>query len=455
MVLTNKNVLVIGLAVTGVPLVKVLLYMGAKVTVNDLKKEKELSDSLKELDGLQVQYILGKHVEDPQLLSNLNLVVVSPGVPLDLPFIQSIRNMGIELIGEIELAYRLSKGSIVAITGTNGKTTTTALTGEIFKHGGKNTFVCGNIGVPAVSMALETKNEDVMVMEVSSFQLESIETFRPKVAAFLNITPDHLNRHKTMENYISAKTRIFKNQKKDDFAILNYDDPVCRELSKKIKSTIIFFSREKILGQGVYVQDDMIYISFKNSKYQVIPIHKIKMPGGHNLENALAATALSFIMGISIESIQYTLEHFQGVEHRIEYVDSIEGIRFINDSKATNIDAALKAIEAVEAPIILLAGGLDKGSVFESLIQGFNGKVKHLFVYGETSKKIEQSAKDLAFFSVTSAKDLKEAINKAYDIAEKGDTILLSPACASWDTYKNFEERGRHFKNIVREFRRC
>ncbi|WP_026476371.1 UDP-N-acetylmuramoyl-L-alanine--D-glutamate ligase [Alkaliphilus transvaalensis] len=452
--LKNKNILVIGLAVTGVPLVKVLAQLGSKIIVNDLKSKEQLTDSLKELEGLDVTYILGRHPEGVNELGPLDLVVVSPGVPLEIPFIEGFRRANIEVIGEIELAFRLSSAQVVAITGTNGKTTTTALTGEIFKQAEENTYVVGNIGVAAISKALETKIEDYMVMEVSSFQLESIVDFHPRVAALLNLTEDHLNRHKTMENYLQAKLNIFKNQISSDYAVINYDDKICREASKNLKGKVIFFSRKETLSEGIFVKEGNIVVSLNNKLEKVLPIEEIKIPGNHNLENALAATAMAYLMGVKVETIAETLKNFGGVEHRTEFVDEINGISFINDSKGTNPDASIKAIEAIKAPIILLAGGMDKGSDFREFIETFKGKVREMVVYGETANKIYETAHSLGFMDVRKVKDLEEAVKAAYEVAVEGDTILLSPACASWDMYPNFEERGRHFKNIVNNIRR-
>lgn len=452
--LKNKSVLVIGLAVTGVPLVKVLCELGAIVTVNDLKTEVELEETLQALKGYKFKGIFGKHPDDLKELQNIELAVVSPGVPLDIPFIEDLRKHQIEIIGEIELAFRLNKAPIVAITGTNGKTTTTALVGKIFENAKKNTYVVGNIGVAAISKAMKTTEKDVMVMEVSSFQLESIVDFRPKVAAVLNLTPDHLNRHKTMENYLKTKFNIFKNQDKYDYAVINYDDEECRKASESIQSKRIFFSRKIQLEEGVFVDNNQVVIALDQKKHVVMSIDDIRIPGMHNLENALAATAMTFVMGVDPKIIKETLMTFQGVEHRIEHVATINGITFINDSKATNTDAAIKAIEAIKGPIILLAGGMDKGSDFEDFIQAFNNKVKKLFVYGETAEKIYDTAKKLGYSDVNIVKNLQEAVLDAYNIAEDGDTILLSPACASWDMYKNFEERGNHFKKILEELRR-
>lgn len=452
--LKNKRVLVIGLAVTGVPLVQILCKLGANVTVNDLKEEKDLKDSINGLSNLNINYILGQHPRDIDSLGYIDLVVVSPGVPLETPFIKSIREKGIEIIGEIELAYRLTKGHIVAITGTNGKTTTTALVGEIFKNSGRTTHVVGNIGLAFISKALETKEDDVIVIETSSFQLETIVDFHPRVGAFLNLTPDHLNRHKTMENYRQAKISLFRNQNKEDFAIINYDDVQVREITKDLNARKIYFSRKEQLDKGVFINDGKILFTDDRGKQEIISIEEIYIPGKHNLENALAAVAISIAMDVDIKVISDSLKTFKGVAHRVETVGIIGGVKFVNDSKATNIDAAIKAVEAIDAPILLLAGGQDKGAEFDDFINAFNGKVKHMFVYGETAQKLLQRAHQLNFKDVTKVKDLDEAVNSAYKISSSGDTVLLSPACASWDMYKNFELRGEHFKEIVAKLRR-
>lgn len=452
--LQDKTVLVIGLAVTGVPLVKALHRLGAKVIINDIKTEEALTSALEELKDIPKELILGKHPEDINQLKEVSLVVISPGVPLDIPFVKSLKATGKEIIGEIELAYRLSRGTIVAITGTNGKTTTTALTGEIFRQGGKSTYVLGNIGTAAISKALDTKDEDYLITEVSSFQLESTVDFHPKVAAILNLTPDHLNRHKTMENYQQAKMNIFKAQGPEDFAVMNYDDLVLRKASEALKGQLIFFSRREILSRGVWVEDGYIWVNLKGTKEKIINVKDIRIKGNHNLENALAAVAMAYCLGIPGDVIAQTLKSFPGVAHRTEYVDTINGIHFVNDSKGTNPDAAIKALEAMETPLVLLAGGMDKGSDFKEFIQAFQGKVRELILYGETANKIADTARALGFNAVTLVKDLEEAVPLAYRLANPGDTVLLSPACASWDMYENFEERGNHFKKIVSTLRR-
>jgi len=452
--LQDKTVLVIGLAVTGVPLVKALHRLGAKVMINDLKSEAALASALEALKDIPKELILGKHPENSAQLEAISLVVVSPGVPLDIPFIQSLREAGKEIIGEIELAYRLCRGTIVAITGTNGKTTTTALTGEIFAQSGRHTYVLGNIGVAAISKALETKDEDYLITEVSSFQLESVVQFHPKVAAILNLTPDHLNRHKTMENYQQAKMQIFKAQGPADYAVINYDDLALRKASEGLKGQVIFFSRREVLQQGAWVEEGHLWVKLHSNKEKIIAIKDIRIKGNHNLENALAAAVIAYSLGIPVASIADTLKSFPGVAHRTEYVDTIEGIHFINDSKGTNPDASIKALEAMETPLVLLAGGMDKGSDFNAFIQAFDGKVRELILYGETADKIEAAAKKMGFNAITLVKDLEAGVPLAYQLANKGDTVLFSPACASWDMYENFEERGNHFRKIVSTLRR-
>ncbi len=455
MKLKNKRVLVVGLAVTGVPLVESLCKLGARVIINDIKSKIELKDNLDQLSGLEFDTILGGHPKDLEELGPLDLIVLSPGIDLKNPFVRALKKLNVEIIGEIELAYRLTKAVIIAITGTNGKTTTTALVGEIFKKAGINAPVVGNIGIPAISQALDTNKGDVMIMETSSFQLESIVDFHPKIAVLLNLTPDHLNRHRTYANYIKEKFKIFKNQDYNDFSIINYDDKQCREASHGLAGKRIFFSRRVLLDEGVFVENDGIIYADKGEKHKIIDINDIKIPGKHNLENALAATAIALIYGIRADYIRNALKNFEGVEHRIEYVATHGGVRFINDSKATNIDASIKAIEAIDNSIILLAGGLDKGSQFHQLINSFQTRVKALFVYGETASKLVKASEDLGFENVTMVKDLEEAVLNAYALGDIGDTILFSPACASWDMYRNFEERGNHFKEIVRNIRRA
>lgn len=451
MFLKDKNILVVGMARSGVHTVRTLSKLGARITINDIKTEEQFDSILKEIGGLCDDYILGKH---PQDLQKYDLIVLSPGVPTDLDFIKIAKSKNIPLMGELELAYRLSKGKYIAITGTNGKTTTTALTGEIFQNAKEETYVVGNIGLAAISKALETTDKSVLITEVSSFQLETTINFRPKISVVLNLTPDHLNRHKTMERYIDAKANIFINQREDDILILNYDNKLTRELAKKANCQIVYFSRNKELGEGVFIYQDFIVIKENNNLIKVCNIYDIYIPGKHNLENALAATAIAYNYGINTDIIRESLKTFKGVEHRIEFVKEINGVKFYNDSKGTNPDAAIKAVEAIEKPIILIAGGMDKGSSFDTFIKSFNNKVKKLILLGETSDKIAKTAKSFGFVDIKIVKDMEEAVITAFDNSKNGDNILLSPSCASWDMYENFEHRGRHFKDCVHKLRR-
>ncbi|AOT68463.1 UDP-N-acetylmuramoyl-L-alanine--D-glutamate ligase [Geosporobacter ferrireducens] len=451
MEIKNRNILVVGIATSGIPTVNTLLQLGAKITINDIKEEDQLKEVLEHIHTDQIQMILGHH---PEKVSQYDFIVLSPGVPTDLPFLTEAREQGVPVIGELELAYQLCAGSFVAITGTNGKTTTTALTGEIFQNACKETYVVGNIGVAAISKSLEAGKNAVMVTEVSSFQLESIVDFKPHIAAVLNITPDHLNRHKTMENYIDAKSNIFRNQTAEDILVLNMDDEQAYKLKERANSHTIFFSRKQTLEEGAFIENGSIVVHKNGTKEHICKIEELRIPGAHNLENALAATVIAYWTGIDGKIIEETLRTFMGVEHRIEFVDEVSGILFINDSKGTNPDASIKAVEAVREPIILIAGGMDKGSSFESFIDAFQGKVKYMVLIGETANKMKETAVYMGFENCCIVKDMEEAVKLAYSTAKSGDTVLLSPACASWDMYQSYEQRGNHFKECVGRLRR-
>ncbi|SKC78836.1 UDP-N-acetylmuramoyl-L-alanine--D-glutamate ligase [Maledivibacter halophilus] len=449
--LKDKNVLVVGMAKSGIPTVKVLSSLGANITVNDIKTEENLKNILDEIAHLCDDIVLGVH---PERIEKYDLIVLSPGVPTDLVFLKKAKKENIEIIGELELAYRLSKGKYLAITGTNGKTTTTALVGEIFKNASLKTFIVGNIGLAAISKALETTDDTFLITEVSSFQLETIEKFKPRISAILNITPDHLNRHKTMENYIEAKANIFMNQEENDLVILNYDNDITRNLASKANCRVIFFSRKEILKEGVYVQGGNIIVKDNDDIDIICKTNDIYIAGNHNLENALAAVAFAYYSGINIDIIKYTLNSFKGIEHRTEFVCEIDGIKFYNDSKGTNPDASIKAVEGLKGPLVLIAGGMDKGGLFDEFVASFNNKVRALILLGETAYKIKETAEKYGFKNIYIVKNMEEAVNVAYKNAKKNDTILLSPACASWDMYESYEVRGRHFKDCVGKIRR-
>lgn len=444
--LHGKKVLLVGLAKTGIATIKFLHSKGALLTVNDIKGEEELKEVLSELEGLGIEYILGSH---PQNIDGYELVVVSPGVPLDIPFIAKFKEKKVEVISEIELSYRYSKAPFVGITGTNGKTTTTSLVGEIFKLSSYNTFVVGNIGTPVVDVVDKADENSVLVTELSSFQLESIESFKPRVSAILNITPDHLNRHKTMENYIAAKARIFENQDENDYTVLNYDCEQTRSLAGLCKSNVVFFSRKERLESGVFVDGGRIVVKAAEGATSLMDIAELKIPGPHNLENALAAVAIAVSMQLPFEIIASALRSFEGVEHRLEFVRSLNGIDFINDSKGTNPDASIKAIQSFERPLILIAGGMDKGGDFDDFVAEFGGKVKGLVLLGETAQKLEDTAVRFGFKANYRVENMEQAVQKAFALAAQGDIVLLSPACASWDMYPSYEVRGRDFKENV------
>lgn len=447
----NKNVLVLGAAITGIPTALELYNMGYNVTINDYKPLSQLDEYIHELDNLSIEIITGGH--PIELASSCDFIVISPGVPTDIPLVKEARKHGKEVISEVELAYRMTQTPIAAITGTNGKTTTTALLGEIMKESGRKTFVTGNIGNPMIKEVKNASPEDLFVLEVSSFQLETTVYFRPKVSAILNITPDHLNRHKTLENYIDAKAKIFKNQKDEGYTILNWDDEQTRNLSSLTNSKTLFFSRKDILAEGGYVEDGYLTISLKNKKERIIDIKDVFIPGEHNLENALAASLMAYCLGVKAHTIQKVLKEFKGVEHRIEYVTEIDGVIYYNDSKGTNPDSSIRAIKTMTRPIVLIAGGYDKGSNFDEFASYFKEKVKALVLLGETADKIQESAHKVGFHNIYKVSDLDEAVKKSKELATKGDCVLLSPACASWDMFKSFEERGNVFKDVVRRLR--
>ena len=426
--LKNKKVLLVGLAKTGVSTIKHLNRLGAKVVVNDIKDKDKLKDILDELSDLNnVEYILGHH---PENIDDIDMTVVSPGVPLDLPFILKIKSKNIEIIGEVELAYRLSKNPIfIGITGTNGKTTTTSLVGEIFKKANRDTYIVGNIGNPVIDTVGVANENSVLVTELSSFQLESIATFKPHVSAILNFTEDHLNRHHTMEAYMEAKARIFENQDS--------------------KAKKIFFSRKKSLECGIYLDEDKNIIVNINEKITLLNRDELSLPGDHNLENCMAAAAIAYVSNIDIDTIREVLKTFAGVEHRQEFVRNLNGVMFVNDSKATNPDSSIKAVQSYNRPIVLIAGGMDKQSSFDEFLDAAKENVYALVLLGETAQKIKECAQNKGFDNIIVVKDMKEAVNASYQIAKDGDVVLLSPACASWDMYKSFEVRGIDFKDNV------
>ena len=450
MELKDKRVLVVGLGKSGVASALFLKAHGARVTVSDTKSGDELRNEIPALLDHGITVETGGHGE--RTFRGQDLIVVSPGVPVDAPLLVQARAMGEAVIGEIELAAQFLPGPIVAITGSNGKTTTTTLTGEILAAGGLPTLVGGNIGTPAISLAERAKPESVIVLEVSSFQLETIQAFRPKVAVVLNVTPDHLDRHRTFEAYVEAKARIFENQRGSDFAVLNEDDPTCVEMAARTRAQVFWFSRQKEVRQGAWVRDRNILFrdgrdAQKILQREIMQVSEIPLKGAHNLENVLAAVCAGALMGCAPEKIRQAVRDFKAVEHRLEFVATIRGVDYYNDSKATNVDATIKALESFPANIHLILGGKDKGSDYSVLNDLLRQRVKRVYTIGAAAGKIESQIKNV---EVVHAETLENALRKANAVAVPGDVVLLAPACASFDQFKNYEQRGQVFKEIVR-----
>ena len=449
MELNGKRVLVVGLGKSGVASALFLKKQGAKVSVSDTKSGDELRNEIPVLldNGIAVE--TGGHGE--RTFRGQDLIVVSPGVPVDAPPLQQARAMGEAVIGEIELAAQFLPGPIVGITGSNGKTTTTTLTGEIMTAGGFATLVGGNIGTPAISLTQRATPETVIVLEVSSFQLETIQTFRPKVAVVLNVTPDHLDRHRTFEIYVNAKARIFENQQPADFAVLNADDKTCVAMASRTSAQVFWFSRQKEVERGAWVHDGKILFRDAKGQREILQVADIPLKGAHNLENVLAAVCSGVLMGCAPEKIRDAVKRFKAVEHRLEFVATIRGVGYYNDSKATNVDATIKALESFPGNIHLILGGKDKGSDYTLLNQLLRERVKRVYTIGAAAAKIESqivSSKD-GGPEVVHAETLENALRKASGAAQSGDVVLLAPACASFDQFRSYEHRGKVFKEVV------
>jgi UDP-N-acetylmuramoylalanine--D-glutamate ligase len=445
MELKDKRVLVVGLGKSGVASALFLKAHGARVAVSDTKSGDELHNEIPVLLDHGITVETGGHGE--RTFRGQDLIVVSPGVPVDAAPLVQARSLGEPVIGEIELAAQFLPGPIVAITGSNGKTTTTTLTGEILTAGGIATLVGGNIGTPAISLAEQAKRETVIVLEVSSFQLETIQTFRPKIAVVLNVTPDHLDRHRTLELYVAAKQRIFENQRGDDFAVLNQDDPTCRAMAARSRAPVFWFSRQREVKQGAWVRDGNILFRQDELQREIMQVAEIPLKGAHNLENVLAAVCASALMGCAPEKIRQAVRDFKAVEHRLEFVATIGGVDYYNDSKATNVDATIKALESFPSNLHLILGGKDKGSDYTVLNDLLRQRVKRVYTIGAAAAKIESQIQGV---ELVHAETLENALRKVNAAAQPGDVVLLAPACASFDQFKSYEHRGKVFKEIVR-----
>jgi UDP-N-acetylmuramoylalanine--D-glutamate ligase len=446
MELNGKRVLVVGLGRSGVASALFLKSRGARVTVSDAKTEDQLREEIPVLLDHGIAVETGGHGE--RTFQNQDLIVVSPGVPVDAEPILQARALGQDVVGEIELASEFLQGAIVAITGSNGKTTTTSLTGEILSAGGLKTLVGGNIGTPAISLVPQSTPDTVTVLEVSSFQLETIRTFRPKIAVVLNVTPDHLDRHRTFEAYVDAKARIFQNQQPEDFAVLNADDPTCVELAGRTRAQVFWFSRKREVEHGAFVRDGRVLFRRVGSKQDVMPVEEILLKGSHNLENVLAAVCAGVLMGCEPQRIRKAVLGFKAVEHRLEYVAKVQGVEYYNDSKATNVDATIKALESFPSNIHLILGGKDKGSDYSVLNDLLRERVKCVYTIGTAAEKISSQIKGAT--SISPAGTIEAAVKQASSSAQPGDVVLLAPACASFDQFQNYEHRGRVFKELVR-----
>ena len=447
--LKEKRVLVFGTGKSGIGAAKLLEDMGSIPVLydgNEKTDPAEVKSRLKE--GTKAEVFIGNLPEKE--IDKLSLVVLSPGVPTDIPIVKSFYEQGLPVWGEVELAYRVGDGEVLAITGTNGKTTTTALLGKIMQDARESVFVVGNIGTPYTSKALEMKPNSVTVAEISSFQLETIDEFAPKVSAILNITEDHLNRHHTMEEYIRVKELITENQGTEDVCVLNYEDEVLREFGKHLTPRVVYFSSGRKLDEGIYLDGNKIILKDGEKEIEVVKTEDLKLLGKHNFENVMAAVAMAYYDGVSLDSIRKSICEFTAVAHRIEYVTEKKGVVYYNDSKGTNPDAAIKGIQAMNRPTLLIGGGYDKQSGYDEWIEAFDGKVRYLVLIGQTKEKIKEAAEKHGFHDIILCEDLKEAVKVCAEKANPGDAVLLSPACASWGQFDNYEQRGDMFKEYVR-----
>lgn len=443
-----KRYLVAGSGISGIGAVKLLGRNASDITLYDGNEALTEEEIRARLDGNKdVKIVIGELPQE--VIDAVDIMVISPGIPIDSEIVTRVRDCGVEIWGEIELAYRYSKGRVIGITGTNGKTTTTTLTGEIMKNHFESVFVVGNIGTAYTSVASDTGLDTVTVAEISSFQLESVQKFKPVVSAVLNITPDHLNRHYTMENYTAVKMSIARNQEEHQVCVLNYEDDILRREAEKLKNRVLYFSSRRVLPEGICLNGGNIVYREHGTETFICGAHEMKLVGIHNIENVMAAAAIAMVMKVPAEIIRETIRNFNAVEHRIEYVAEKQGVIYYNDSKGTNTDASIKAIEAMTRPTVLIAGGYDKGSEYDEWLEAFRGKIRHLVLLGATRDKIAETADRHGYKDYTCVDSLEEAVAVSAERAGEGYAVLLSPACASWDMFKSYEERGRLFKKYV------
>lgn len=444
--LAGRRVAVVGLARSGLAAARLLAGAGARVVATDLRPLDALGPEARALGEAGVRLLVGGTF--PEAVADVDLVVVSPGVPLDSPQLGPARARGTPLIGELELGWRAMQADTVAITGTNGKTTTTALTGALLAEQVRPVRVAGNIGTPLAAHALTVSADALVVCEVSSFQLETVDAFHPRVAAVLNVTPDHLDRHGSFEAYVAAKARIFANQTPADCAVLNADDPATVGLAARTRASVVWFSRRRELPRGVFVREGWIVARLDGGLEPVCPVAEIPLRGAHNVENVLAATACALWAGLAPEAIRRAVGRFRGVPHRIEFVREVDGVQYYNDSKGTNVASTIRALEAFDERLVLIAGGLGKGQDFAPLAEAARGRVAHAVVIGRDGPAIA-AALERVGIPVSAAPSLEAALERARAVARPGDVVLLSPACASFDMFRDFEHRGDVFKQLV------
>ena len=449
--MNGKKAMVLGMARSGIAVARLLLLRGAEVWICDKKPLAEFEGALDELIESGVHLMLEEqHPEEH--LNGMDLLVVSPGIPVEHPAIVRAGEKGIEVVGEIEYAFRESCGQLLAVTGTNGKTTTVTLLGEIFKNAGRTTHVVGNIGTPYSGAVPDMKPDDVTVCEISSFMMETSRDFHPSICAVLNISEDHLNRHHTMERYIALKERIFENCTGDDSVILNWDDPVTRDMEKRVRCRVVWFSSRNEVPYGAFVRDGRIVFGRPDSCADICAANEVYIPGEHNLKNALAASAMAMMAGVPAPVIRHTLRTFRGVEHRIEFVRELDGVRFINDSKGTNVDSTIQAVRAMDRPTVLILGGYDKQCDFSPLVEVMmeNPNIRRVVLIGKTAKQIAETLDRFGFKDYEHCgRDFSAAVSRSFALAGNGWNVCLSPSCASFDMFKDFEERGRIFKEYV------
>lgn len=446
----NKNILVIGLGVSGIACIKGLSMLGANIFVYD--ESAQTPEKLNELQNIKAEYFFEAENIDKINMEKLDMVIKSPGIKYEEPIIQKLIAKKVKVISDIEAAYKVTNALIVSITGTNGKTTTTTLIGEIVKESGKKYKLTGNIGYGMFYDAINSKGDDILVAEVSSFQLAGTYEYKPHISIITNITPDHMDYHHSLENYMEAKFKNVINQDENDYAILNYEDEAIRNYSNNIKAKKIFFSSDRVLSNGIYVEDGKMMFGSNGSVEFIISTQDIFIPGKHNLENAMAAAGAALALGINTDIIAHVLKEFKGVEHRLEFCGEYNGVKFYNDSKGTNPDASIKAVQGIQKPIILIAGGYDKGSLYDDFIKAFDDKVKALVLLGKTADDIDKCARKYGFNNIYHVENMDEAVQKCLELSNKGDNVVLSPACASWGMYPNYEVRGRDFKERVKYY---